>query len=441
MARVRGLFQVLRSGGAIATARDSSWLVGEKVIKVILMLLVGSWMARTLGLAQYGQFSYALAVVALFQGVANLSADGLVVRDLTRRPEQASLILGTALCLRLAIGIACWLTAVLLAAIGGSDDGTSIPLVALIGATLTFQAADTVDLWFQSRGRIASAARCRIVASLVGNALRIVLILGQAPLLAFAALASIEALIVAAALALAYRRHPTTTRWAFDKALAWDLLRQCWMMIVSGLAVAAYMRVDQILIKNTLGDAPLGVFAAAVQISQVIYIVPMALATALGPTIARWHAHELGRYEPRLVLVFRFFFYMGLILGGLLAMLSGPIVQVLYGDAYSDATRVLAIHAFCGPFVFLGLAHNLWLWNSGKLHVRLVGTLISGILSIALNLCLTPIHGLVAAAWIAVLCQAISNVGINVWLAPHSLRLQLAAVFFLPIRYSDDPTT
>ena len=67
-------------------------------------LLVGVWVARYLGPDQFGLLSFAGAFAALFAAIASLGLDGIVVRNLVRRPSERNEILGTALSLKLAGG-------------------------------------------------------------------------------------------------------------------------------------------------------------------------------------------------------------------------------------------------------------------------------------------------------------------------------------------------
>ena len=41
-----------------------------------------------------------------------------------------------------------------------------------------------------------------------------------------------------------------------------------WPLIIAGLSVSVYMRVDQIMLGQMLGDTDVGVFSAAVRISE-----------------------------------------------------------------------------------------------------------------------------------------------------------------------------
>jgi len=62
--------------------KNTSWLFGEKILRMVVGLFVGIWVARYLGPEQFGLFSYAQSFVGLFTAIATLGLDGIVVRKL-----------------------------------------------------------------------------------------------------------------------------------------------------------------------------------------------------------------------------------------------------------------------------------------------------------------------------------------------------------------------
>jgi O-antigen/teichoic acid export membrane protein len=80
---------------------NTAWLFTEQVLRLIAGFFVGVWVARYLGPEKYGLFSYALAFVSIFQGIAKLGLDGIVVRDLVQELEKRDVYLGTSFWLKL----------------------------------------------------------------------------------------------------------------------------------------------------------------------------------------------------------------------------------------------------------------------------------------------------------------------------------------------------
>jgi O-antigen/teichoic acid export membrane protein len=61
--------------------KNTSWLMGEKILRIGVGLFVGIWVARYLGPAQFGLLSYAQSFVFLFTAIATLGLDRIVVAN------------------------------------------------------------------------------------------------------------------------------------------------------------------------------------------------------------------------------------------------------------------------------------------------------------------------------------------------------------------------
>lgn len=409
----------------LAALHNSGWVVLDKLARLSFALLVGTWVVRYLGPAQFGELAYAIAVIAFFQAIANLGMDGIVVRDIAKSPSSSSRILGTAFLIRTGAGAACWLAAVLSSGwfYGWYDRTTWI--VAIVGGSLIFQAADTVDLWFQSQTKSKFAVLAKLGGYLVTNGVRVVMIKIDAPLLAFGVAFLIEALLSATALALAYRRFPSDGRWQYSHELAKDLIKESWPFLLSGLSIMVYMRIDQIMVKEFLGEKALGLYAAVLQVSSLWHVIPMALSISFAPMIARRRQDGEAAYYRALASIFRVFLVISVALSFVTMALSHQIVALLFGPQYAGAGEILAIHVFTNIAIFLGVAQSLWLVNERKSRIALQKTVIGGVCSVGLNLLLLPAFGLAGAAVSAVVAHTASAVLSNIFYSRRILKMQL----------------
>ena len=91
---------------------NTGWLLGDRIFRIAVGLLVGIWVARYLGAEQFGLIAYATAIVTLVTPLASLGLDNIVVRDLVRRQHDPGLTLGTCVLLQLAGSVAAMSVAV-----------------------------------------------------------------------------------------------------------------------------------------------------------------------------------------------------------------------------------------------------------------------------------------------------------------------------------------
>jgi PST family polysaccharide transporter len=416
--------------GIVSIINNSGWLLLDKALRLLLGLLVGAWVARYLGPAQYGELAYALAYIAFFQAVATLGLDGIVVRDISNTPDSAGAVLGTALSLRLISGVVCWLSAVLGMAIINGIDSRSVILTALAGGALIFQAADTVDLWFQSQSQVHRTVLAKLAAYLISNGAKVVLILVGAPLISFAAVMAFDALAAALGLMISYKLYPCKNRWKKIGVTSKALLREGWPFMLSGISVIAYMRIDQIMIKEMLGESALGVYAAVLPIATLGQIVPMTLATSLAPFVAKKKAEGEEAYWQALEKIFQGFALIGWLACIAIVIFSSLVVDLLFGDKYKLGATVLAVYSVTSLFISLGVAQWLWSLSERKSGFFLYKTLAGVVVCVVGNFWVINRFGLVGVAWVAVLSQFVSTVATNLFLAPKVIKLQISSIFF-----------
>jgi len=371
-------------------------------------LLVGIWVARYLGPAQFGVFSYAIAFAALFGSIAKLGLDSIVVRDLVREPDKRDLYLGTAFWLKL-IGALAMLAAMAFAVRFTSNDATTNLYIFIIGSGTLFQSFEVVDFYFQSKVLSKFVSICRLTQLFVSSLLKLYLIFKRADLFWFVLVSLVDQITLAISLYLAYRHQKFKSFYRyFDLTTAKLLLRNSWPLIISGLVVTIYMRIDQIMINEMMGKTEVGLYSAAVRISEVWYFIPMLLTNSLFPSIVNAKKINEKLYFMRLQRLFTFMVWIGVIVAIIITFFSDQLVLLLFGDAYSGAGQVLMVHTWGGIFVSLGVASGSWFVNENLQHYSFYRTALGAFINVILNIILIPLYGLMGAAVATVVAQSMA---------------------------------
>jgi len=167
-------------------------------------LLVGVWVARYLGPEQFGLLNFALAFTGLFGAIAALGLQSIVVRDIVRDPAGARLTLGTAAMLQLVGGLVSFLLILGAIAYLRPDDALSRTIVAILGAMMLLKASEIAVYWFESQVQSKYTVWVQNSVFLVFAAVKVGLILLEAPLSAFVWAMLAEAVVVAAILLLVF---------------------------------------------------------------------------------------------------------------------------------------------------------------------------------------------------------------------------------------------
>jgi len=226
------------------------------------------------------------------------------------------------------------------------------------------------------------------------------------PLEMFAAAIVAEYALAAGGLVFAYARHPGAGRWTLDGALAKTLLRDSWPLMVSGAAVLAYSRLDQVLLRALSGPQESAALAAILPFSESWYTLAMALSTSLTPVMSRLHSQSPQRFYAHLRRLFRFAILGGAAIAVLTSVVAIPLVEGVLGSSYRSSGPVLAIHVWTVVFVFMGMVENQWMIAENLTRIRLAKSVLGAAISVSLNLWLVPRYGAIGAAVSAVSTQA-----------------------------------
>jgi O-antigen/teichoic acid export membrane protein len=417
---------------------NALWLLGDKVTKALCLLVISALLARHFGPETYGKLAYALAFIAIFQGIANLGLDSITVREIATNRKRAPEIIGTVFGLRLFVGLMLWPLSTFLAYVFSGTGNGDLLIVALVGGILLFQATDTIDLWFQSQGYNRKTVIAKLSVYIIGSAARLYLLYLNCPLWVFALMATVDTIILSTALSLMYKSFPVEQRWAFKRDQAIAFLREGWPFMLSGVAVLIYARIDQIMIKNMLDDYNLGIYSVAALISGFFAVIPVSVCTAAAPYVANLKKDSYERYMRAIGLLALSLVIFAIGISAFIFLTAGPIIHVLYGEQYAAASDVLKIHIFSTIPLFLGVAQNLWIVNERKGTIILYKTTAGAIVSVVLNLILIPLFGIKGAAYAAIATQFSASVLSNIIWDMEYFKIQLK-IFTNPLGINIPP--
>jgi O-antigen/teichoic acid export membrane protein len=378
---------------------NTSWMFGEQVLRILAGLFVGIYVARYLGPEQFGVYSYAAAFVALFGAIAKLGLDGIVVRDLVNHPDKRDIYLGTAFWLKL-IGALLTLITLAIAVQFTSNDATTNLYIFIIASGLIFQSFEVVDSYFQSKVLSKYVSIAKLIQLALSSVLKLYFIFIQADLFWFVLVSLIDQISLAFSLAFAYWRQKVESFfWRFNVGIAKGMLRNSWPLILSGIAVMLYMRIDQIMIKEMLGEREVGVYSAAVRLSEAWYFVPVIITTSLFPAVLNTRKINLDLYNKRLQRLYTIMVYIAVGVALPITFMAKDIVLILYGAQYQEAGIVLSIHIWAGIFVGLGVTNGKWFLAENLQRLATWNTLIGAAANVVLNYFLIPVYGISGVAF------------------------------------------
>ncbi len=398
------------SGNLRKIAANTSWLFLDRILRMGVGLLVTVWVARYLGPGQFGSLSYAFAFVALFSALANLGLDGIVVREIVRDPSSESEVLGTAFFLKFAGGVLALLICSYSAIMVRSTDTTTQWLVFITAAGLVFQSFDTIDFYFQSQVKSKYTVYSKNIAFLIVSAIKVILIVKGASIVAFAWAGLAEIILGSVGLVISFKaNHKQLFNWQINIARGKRLLADSWPYILSGVSVTISLKINQLLLGQMLDAKSVGIYSAAARISEVWYFIPIAIVISTQPALIQMRERDEKRFQRNIERLLSIQTTLAYLIAIVMTFMSNWIVKTLFGSSFVASGPVLAIHIWAAVFVFVGCTQNIYWLAENLQQYALFFTIISAGVSIIASIVLIPLYRENGAAFGTLMAYAIPN--------------------------------
>jgi O-antigen/teichoic acid export membrane protein len=379
-------------------ARLSSGVLLTNVLAAVALLGTTVLTARAFGPHGRGQLSLATQFVLLVATLGSLGLNPAAAYHSARARWSKSVAFGNSALLGLLLGLVILGGCLCVILLGGVTfrglPATDLALASLaipfLLAVANIQSVYQGFREFRDYNRI-TLAQAALPLPLIGIAI------GLGGGVSAAILATVIAASLLLAAVLAYVRRSTRIVWraklADVRALASYGLR------VHPANILGYLgyRLDVFLVDGYKGAAAVGLYGAGVVITEGLWMPSQAVSTALFPTIAAETSESARRSITPFVA--RSTLWLTAILGGILILAAGPVVELLYSSRFSASAAVVRILV---PGIVLFSAARILgndLAARGRPLVNSTIAAVSVVCNIVLNVLLIPRYGIDGAAW------------------------------------------
>ncbi len=402
--------QLKQHAGFMRYFHNTSWLMGERILRMGVGLFIGIWIARYLGPEQFGLLSYAQSFVFLFTAISTLGLDGIVVRELVKDESKRDVLLGTAFGLKL-IGAIVILPVLFLAVQLTNNDGYTNLLVFIIASATIFQSFNVIDFYYQSKVLSKYVALANTVVLALSSIIKVALILNDGPLIFFSIMTVFDVVVLAIGLIYCYKKmsHLNLLNWYFEWRVARSLFKDSWPLFLSGFVTMVYMRIDQVMIKEMINAEAVGQYAAAVKISEALYFIPVVISNSLFPLILKAKQQGEAFYYERLQKFYTFLLWCMVGITIPLAFIGEWVIGFLFGNDYSQATSVLMIHLCAVIFVSLAVSSGRYLIAENLVWKAFYRNIAGAMTNIVLNLYMIEAYGIKGAAFATLISWVVSG--------------------------------
>jgi O-antigen/teichoic acid export membrane protein len=378
--------------------------VGSLLIKMIVSISVTNYLHRS----NNGILTGGTVYIYFFPAIATLGLDQFIVKELHQFPDNRDQILGTSFWMKVIAGFCC-IPLIYIAYLIYPAKGTPYDYVLIFSTIGIIQAFNVIDSYFQSQVQSKYIMQVQISGNLVSAAIKLLFIYFKMPLIWFVYAYTFDFLLLSIGYYFTYQRKQRSIfKWTFSYPLASKLLKYSWPLMVSGIMVSLYMKIDQIMLQNMAGVKEAGAYATVATLSEAWNFIPAVIVTSLFPAILNAKRDDLDRYKKRIQNLYDLMVYLSVPVAIVITFAS-PLIYKLYKPEYAYAAPVLSVHIWSGVFVFLGAASSQYLIAENYNTLTFIRTGFGAAINIILNIILIPKMGMMGAAIATLVAYASAN--------------------------------
>lgn len=380
-------------------------LLGIRVGGILLGMATQAVLARGLGVERFGFFTYGFAYLSVFSVAASLGLDTLLIREITRTPQRASFLTGSAMALKAVASVA----ALLLALTGLALLPTN-PVRTLSTGLLTFMIFTNVIQTARSYFDASLRSYRLLGIELLTRSLTLLLVayvLRAGGELIACILVFLVMEYTSATFVLGMFTKDSRSRPIIDFNTALDLLKKTWPLALQGLLYVVYFRIDMLILEYYRGIKEVGYYSPAYAIMAGLLFVPEALSRSLFPRLT---TEVLQNGTPNVDFLLRLVKYFAMVAVPLViagSMLAEPIVTFLFGSDFIPAAAPLRFLFWGLGAVFFSYPMSLLLLAQGRQYLTLRFVAVMTVFNIVMNLITIPRWGMMGAALTTVFTEGI----------------------------------
>ncbi|MBL7022230.1 flippase [Patescibacteria group bacterium] len=385
-------------------ARNTGVLTASLIIQKVFSFIYFSYLATQLGITQTGLYFFVLSLVGIASVFIDFGLINAVIREVSKKPEDASKYYRHAIAVRLILAFVVLLAFYTYTLLSGFDLLTKQSLL-IAGLIMTI---DSFTLLFYSFWRAHHNTMWESLGNIIFQITLlsvggVLIYLSQSILLALLALLLASSINFLLAFFSSRLKLNLRFKWEIDYYFIKKLLLIALPFALAGIFSRVYGYADTFLLKNLVGDTALGYYSLPYKITFVWQFIPLAAIATLYPAFTNYFTESreklsiLWQRSSVLLLALALPLTVGLYI------FAQVIFFNIYGIEFMPSSYALQVMILTLPLLFLNFPLGYLLNASGMQSRNTINIFIAMVVSIIGNIILMPMYSFIAASFMSII--------------------------------------
>lgn len=365
-----------------------------------------AYLARVLKTEGYGKIEFAQAIIVYFLLVVNQGLSVFGVREIAKDQLKVKIQVAQILTIRLLLSLVSYILLVIFVLL--VKQPSDIKKLLLIYGFTFFTFSFTLDWVFQGIEKMEYVALGRIINQVVYVGGLFFLVKNWDQLLRVPIIRIAAAIAGAIILLYTFIQRYGDIKLSYDLNLWKQIFKQSIPMGISFLVIQLYYNLDSVMLGFMKGVTVVGWYNAAYKIVLLFLGFASLFGTTIFPVLSRYHKESLDKLREFVFHSSRFniFFGFPIAVGG--TILSGQIIQFVYGSAYQSSILPLQILIWSVSTVYFNCSFAFCLLACDRQKEYMYSVIAGAIVNLILNIMLIPKYSMLGASIATIVCEVIT---------------------------------
>ncbi len=387
---------------------NMKWMVGERILQMLIGLVINMVTARYLGVNNYGIINYVSSFIAFFTPICTLGLEGIIIKELLDHLQKQGEVIGTAMGMRIISSLLSMVSILLILAFLNPGDKIMLGVAVLQSLILIFNTADLFEFWYQSRLESKKSVKIKVTSYSVVAVYKILILVFHKNIYWFALSNTLDMIVASVLLFISYKKNSgPKLRFSFRKGK--NMLKLSYNFILSGLMVAVYAQMDKIMLGKMLDTTAVGLYSVGIYICNLWNFVPNAVIVSLRPGILQAKQYNEELYVKKLKQMYAIIIWLSILYAAIVCLFSKYIIWILYGEDFLGARIPMMIAVWYCGFSLLGGAREVWIISENLQKYSKWYALTGALTNLILNFLLIPQWGMTGAAVATLITQIMTG--------------------------------
>jgi len=157
-------------------------------------------------------------------------------------------------------------------------------------------------------------------------------------------------------------------------------------------------RIDFFMLQRMTDLHELGLYSASYRVIDLLIVPPLFIMATLFPVMSNFAKHQYAELKILYRKATWLLGSLGFLVGVGVICFSAPLIRILFGDGFVEATPVLNTLVWSAVFIYIAIPGGNLLISVGRTTMSLIINFIGAVGNIILNMLWIPKYGCAGAA-------------------------------------------